>query len=526
MSTLRATPTEDTTGSDRKPLATLRYLIWTVVTGVSAFATINLVGLYGWGVVAPWFVFPRGFNTLDVTIAFVVGGAIAVVSWIGPFMWMFVIMNLWGEQGRVRSDLPAYQVTTILATPLALAALVVLWIVPDQVVRIPVVGQLMLTLAPESFWSSSLSILGIALPASALQIAMSWVELRELQTKGSSGDLDSDHRESDRVSTEGDAPVVQDDTQRFNTIDRSSSPDPRDAPPDSARSRVDVDDESGVDRFGDISGTPDQAGSDRFTYPWEHSSDITFNDVGGMEDVKEELRREIALPLSKDPDQLRRLGVSIPNVLLYGPPGTGKSYLAEAIAGELGYPFVMLTAGEIKSKWINESPRNVATLFDEAAWLGGKYGWAIIFVDEVDSLLLARSATYQHNEDIKVVNEFLGHLERTTERNTLFLCATNHPEVLDSAAIRDGRIDKKILIGHPDRDDRVDIFKAQLARRSTANIDEDDLVKFAELLGDSTAATIGKIVKQAGLRALQRDATEIELVDLEAEVYDVVSESV
>jgi ATP-dependent 26S proteasome regulatory subunit len=255
-----------------------------------------------------------------------------------------------------------------------------------------------------------------------------------------------------------------------------------------------------------------------FEFNWQDPPNLSFDDFGGMHDVKQTLQDEIIDPLHGDTEKFERLGISIPNLLLYGPPGTGKTYLAKALAGELQYPYLNLSAGELLSQYINASGEQINTLFQEAEQLGNQYGHAIIFLDEIDALLSDRNMDQQHSENKKVVNEFLNHLEGTTDRNTLVIGATNHIDTLDSAATRSGRLGKKIEIPLPDHTARIHIFKAQLQNRPTEHIDEDVLGKLSRQLDEKSAADIGTIVEAAARNTIKRDADKIACQDLEAAV--------
>jgi ATP-dependent 26S proteasome regulatory subunit len=208
-------------------------------------------------------------------------------------------------------------------------------------------------------------------------------------------------------------------------------------------------------------------------YNWTSETDVSMDDVGGMEDLKKELHRDVVLPLTSEKERAEALGIPVPNIVFYGPPGTGKTYLAKALATELELPFVRLSGNDVQSKWINESPQMIKTLFEEAQTVATNAGGAIVFLDELDAVLKSRDgAGRAHEEDNKVVAEFLTHLQETAEDDILFIGATNRMEVLDEAVIRSGRIDKKIRVGRPDQEARKAILQAQLADRPHALSDE------------------------------------------------------
>ncbi|MFC7216549.1 AAA family ATPase, partial [Saliphagus sp. GCM10025334] len=144
-----------------------------------------------------------------------------------------------------------------------------------------------------------------------------------------------------------------------------------------------------------------------FTYNWDSAPDTGFADIGGMESLKTNIERSVLRPLTRIDEAYERFNVSPPNgILLYGPPGTGKTLFARAIAGELGHPYLELSAGDIKSRWINESTEQVNQLFAEAE----QFDRCVIFIDEIDALLADRGNDL-HREHAQVVNEFLAHLD-------------------------------------------------------------------------------------------------------------------
>ncbi|MFC7216544.1 AAA family ATPase, partial [Saliphagus sp. GCM10025334] len=143
------------------------------------------------------------------------------------------------------------------------------------------------------------------------------------------------------------------------------------------------------------------------TYRWEPAPETRFADIGGMESLKTNIERSVLRPLTRIDEAYERFNVSPPNgILLYGPPGTGKTLFARAIAGELGHPYLELSAGDIKSRWINESTEQVNQLFAEAE----QFDRCVIFIDEIDALLADRGNDL-HREHAQVVNEFLAHLD-------------------------------------------------------------------------------------------------------------------
>lgn len=233
-----------------------------------------------------------------------------------------------------------------------------------------------------------------------------------------------------------------------------------------------------------------------FEFHWMDDSGVTMDDVGGMNELKEELRKDVILPLTSGREQAEALDIPLPNLLLHGPPGTGKTFMAKALAGELGLPFAQLSGSDVQSKWINESASKINQLFAEAKLMAEKEGGAVVFLDELDSVLKSRDGRMGHDEDQKVVNEFLSKLQETDEHNIVFIGATNRIEALDEAGIRSGRIDKKIHIGKPDRVARRGIIRAQLSGRPH-ELSEEDIDALATRTEGAVAADLKSIIEDA-----------------------------
>jgi len=249
-------------------------------------------------------------------------------------------------------------------------------------------------------------------------------------------------------------------------------------------------------------------------FDWTTDTGVNFSDIGGMEDLKTRLEREVIRPLTTDRERAEALGIHAPNVLLYGPPGTGKTFVAKAVANELDLPFVRLSGADVTSKWINESPERINRLFTEAQRMAAREGGAVIFLDELDSVLKARSgAGRAHEEDNKIVNEFLAHLQETKDHDVVFIGATNRREALDEAATRRGRIDREIEIGIPDLDARTEILRARLRFREQ-ELSEHDLTTVAEHTDGFSAAELEGLVEDAArVAAFERGDDTITLHD-------------
>jgi len=254
-------------------------------------------------------------------------------------------------------------------------------------------------------------------------------------------------------------------------------------------------------------------------YDWQKTTDVSMDDVGGFDGVKNIIERDIIAPMKNSGSRRRaeQFDIPLPNVLLHGPPGTGKTHLAKAIATEIGYPFVKLTGSDVTSKWINHSSELISRLFDEAGFIAEHHGGAVIFVDELDAVAPNRDDEL-HSENRKVVDEFLNHLG-DLPRTVLFIGATNQADQLDSAITRSGRIDRMIEIGVPDTAAREAILRTQLQDRPH-NLNESDIAWLAEQTGASdqteplVAADLRALVDQAARQAaFEREADQIELAD-------------
>ncbi|TYL37260.1 ATP-binding protein [Natronococcus pandeyae] len=227
-----------------------------------------------------------------------------------------------------------------------------------------------------------------------------------------------------------------------------------------------------------------------------------------MESLKTEIERSVIRPLTRLDEAYERFNISPPNgILFYGPPGTGKTLFARAIAGELGHPYLELSAGDIKSRWINKSTEQVNQLFAEAA----QFDRCVIFIDEIDALLSSRDNDL-HREHAQVVNEFLAHLD-ADDPNYLVIAATNRAELLDEAATRRGRFDQQHELGLPDHDAREAIFRVRLSELPT-DLDEDVYQTLADRSEGLSSADIVGIVDDAAVLAAERDADTLSLEDL------------
>jgi transitional endoplasmic reticulum ATPase len=226
----------------------------------------------------------------------------------------------------------------------------------------------------------------------------------------------------------------------------------------------------------------------------------TFADVGGMEDLKRELRETVGLML-QHPDEAERYGIDWNGILLHGPPGVGKTFFARAIAGEYGMNLMHVSTGDLVAGIQGQSAKNIDSAFQTAL----ENVPCLLFFDEFDSIA-ARRDNNPDQEARRTVNQLLTSLEaHRDERRLLVMAATNSVEHLDPAVIRPGRFDRHIRIDLPDAEARRAIFHAELDDRPAApDIDLEELVRRSEAM---TPAVIAKIVDTAAL-AVFREATQ------------------
>jgi len=183
---------------------------------------------------------------------------------------------------------------------------------------------------------------------------------------------------------------------------------------------------------------------------------IRWNDIGGLESVKQELIEAVEWPI-KYPDSFKRLGVNPPKgILLYGAPGTGKTLMAKAVANESQANFILVKGPELLSKWVGESEKAVREIFKKARQVSP----CIIFFDEIDSLAPKRGLSSDSHVSERVVNQMLTEIDGLEEmHDVVIIAATNRPDIVDTALLRPGRFDRMILTSIPDEKTRLEIFK-------------------------------------------------------------------
>ncbi len=230
--------------------------------------------------------------------------------------------------------------------------------------------------------------------------------------------------------------------------------------------------------------------------------DVKWSDVGGLEDVKQELKEAVEWPL-KHKDSFARLGVKPPKgVLLYGPPGTGKTLLAKAVANESEANFILVKGPELLSKWVGESEKAVRKIFEKARQTSP----SIIFFDEMDSIAPRRGGSEENKVSERVVNQLLTEMDGLQELNDIVIvAATNRPDIIDTALLRPGRFDRIILVPAPDAESRKKIFSVHLRGMSLEkDVDIDELVAKTE---GYVGADIEAVCREAAILQLRKDIT-------------------
>ncbi|MFB6069545.1 MAG: CDC48 family AAA ATPase [Halanaeroarchaeum sp.] len=225
--------------------------------------------------------------------------------------------------------------------------------------------------------------------------------------------------------------------------------------------------------------------------------DVTYDDVGGLEDVKRELVRAIEWPL-RYPRSFEHLHAEPPRgVLLYGPPGTGKTLLAKAVANESQVNFISVKGPELLDKYVGESERAVREVFSRARQAAP----AIVFFDEIDALVPQRGQSFDSHVTERVVSQLLSELDGIESlANVIVIGATNRPDILDPAVLRSGRLEKRIFVPPPDETARRAIFAVHT--RGMPLADDVDLDGLASETADYVGSDIASICREASMLAL------------------------
>ncbi len=243
----------------------------------------------------------------------------------------------------------------------------------------------------------------------------------------------------------------------------------------------------------------------------ENKNKVTFKDVAGVEEAKDEL--EEIIQFLKDPKKFTRLGGRIPKgVLLMGPPGTGKTLLARAIAGEASVPFFSISGSDFVEMFVGVGASRVRDLFEQAK----KSAPCIIFIDEIDAVGRHRGAGLGggHDEREQTLNQLLVEMDGFEgSEGVILIAATNRPDVLDPALLRPGRFDRRVVVSKPDVRGREMILKVHT--RKTPMASEVDLAKIARGTPGFSGADLESLVNEAALLAARKDKQKLDTDDFE-----------
>ena len=240
---------------------------------------------------------------------------------------------------------------------------------------------------------------------------------------------------------------------------------------------------------------------------------VTFEDVAGVDEAKEELREIIEF--LKDPKRFSRLGGKIPKgVLLIGPPGTGKTLLARAVAGEAHVPFFSISGSDFVEMFVGVGASRVRDLFQQ----GQKHAPCIIFIDEIDAVGRQRGAGLGggHDEREQTLNQLLVEMDgfNTTE-GVILMAATNRPDVLDRALLRPGRFDRQVMVGNPDVRGREAILNIHITNNKVPVAEGVSIHNLARGTAGFSGADLANLVNEAALLAARRNQDEVLRPDFE-----------
>ena len=245
----------------------------------------------------------------------------------------------------------------------------------------------------------------------------------------------------------------------------------------------------------------------------DHSPDVTYADIGGLEGQMQEVRETVEMPLDR-PEMFQQVGIDPPSgVLLHGPPGTGKTMLAKAVANQTDATFIKMAGSELVHKFIGEGAKLVRDLFEVAR----ENEPAVLFIDEIDAIASKRtdSKTSGDAEVQRTMMQLLSEMDGFEERGEIrIIAATNRFDMLDPAILRPGRFDRLIEVPKPDEEGRGIIFRIHTRDMNVA--DDVDFTALADMADDASGADIKAICTEAGMFAIRDDRTEIYMDDFVA----------
>jgi len=246
---------------------------------------------------------------------------------------------------------------------------------------------------------------------------------------------------------------------------------------------------------------------------------VTFGDVAGVEEAKEELQEVVEF--LREPEKFIQLGARIPKgVLLVGPPGTGKTLLAKAVSGEAGVPFFSISGSEFVEMFVGVGASRVRDLFDQAK----RHSPCIVFVDEIDAVGRQRGAGLggSHDEREQTLNQMLVEMDGfDTDTNVIIMAATNRPDILDPALLRPGRFDRRVVLDRPDMRGREAILKVHVKGKPLAS--DTDLAVLARSTPGFVGADLENLVNEGAILAARRSKKAIEQEDLEEAIERVIA---
>jgi len=246
---------------------------------------------------------------------------------------------------------------------------------------------------------------------------------------------------------------------------------------------------------------------------------VTFNDVAGIDEAKEELKEVVEF--LREPQKFIALGARIPKgVLLVGPPGTGKTLLAKAVSGEAGVPFFSISGSEFVEMFVGVGASRVRDLFDQAK----RHSPCIVFVDEIDAVGRQRGAGLggSHDEREQTLNQMLVEMDGfDTDTNIIIMAATNRPDILDPALLRPGRFDRRVVLDRPDVRGREAILKVHVKGKPLAT--DVDLILLARATPGFVGADLENLVNEAAILAARRNKRTITQSEFEEAIERVIA---